>query len=125
MGALRDPTLRVTFLSVGQGDAAVVELPGGAGVLVVDGGGFPGDFDPGERLIAPFLRARKILHVDVLALSHPQLDHYGGLALPRRSISHRGELWWNGIAGELPPASDVSSRRSPPPARARSCSGAG
>ena len=93
-----DPTLRVTFLSIGQGDAAVVELPGGAGVVVVDGGGFPGDFDPGERLIAPFLRARKILHVDVLALSHPQLDHYGGLAYLAAHFAPR-ELWWNGLRG--------------------------
>jgi competence protein ComEC len=37
---------RATFLDVGQGDAAVVELAGGR-VLVVDAGGFPGsDFDP-------------------------------------------------------------------------------
>ena len=89
-----DPTLRVTFLSVGQGDAAIVEAPGGA-VLVVDGGGFPGDFDPGERVLAPFLRARKILRVDAIALSHPQLDHYGGLAYLAERFAPR-ELWWNG-----------------------------
>jgi competence protein ComEC len=86
--------LRVTFLSVGQGDAAVAELPGGS-VLVIDGGGFPGGFDPGERVIAPFLRSRKIMHVDVLVLSHPQLDHYGGLAyLAEHFRPH--EIWWNG-----------------------------
>jgi competence protein ComEC len=90
-----DPTLRVTFLSVGQGDAAVVEVPRG-GVLVVDGGGVPGDFDPGERVIAPFLRARKILHVDVLALSHPQLDHYGGLAYLAEHFAPQ-EIWSNGM----------------------------
>ncbi|MEO6025275.1 MAG: DNA internalization-related competence protein ComEC/Rec2 [Candidatus Binatia bacterium] len=89
-----DPTLRVTFLSVGQGDAAVVEAPGGA-VLVVDGGGFTGDFDPGERLIAPFLHARKILRVDALALSHPQLDHYGGLAYLAEHFAPR-QHWSNG-----------------------------
>jgi competence protein ComEC len=60
----------VTFLSVGQGDAAVVELPRGR-VVVVDGGGLPGAFDPGARVVAPFLRSRKIMRVDVLALSHP------------------------------------------------------
>ncbi len=92
-----NPTLRVTFLSVGQGDAAVVELPRG-GVLVVDGGGFAGDFDPGERVIAPFLRARKILRLDVLALSHSQLDHYGGLAYLAEHFRPRA-LWSNGTRG--------------------------
>src|SRR5262249_24843836 len=40
---------RVTFLDVGQGDAVVVELPGGH-VIVVDAGGFPaGAFDTEGR----------------------------------------------------------------------------
>lgn len=93
-----DPDLRVTFLSVGQGDAAVVELPRGAGVMVVDGGGLPGDFDPGERVVAPFLRSRKILSVDVLVASHPQLDHFGGLTY---LTEHFGptEIWSNGTRG--------------------------
>jgi competence protein ComEC len=90
-----DPSLRVTFLSVGQGDAAIVELPRG-GVLAIDGGGFAGDFDPGERLIAPFLRSRKVLRLDAVALSHPQLDHYGGLTYLARHFVPR-ELWWNGM----------------------------
>jgi competence protein ComEC len=89
-----NPDLRVTFLAVGQGDAAVVELPRG-GVMVIDGGGLPGDFDPGERVIAPFLRSRKILRVDVLVLSHPQLDHFGGLAHLAEQFAP-AELWSNG-----------------------------
>ena len=90
--------LRVTFLSVGQGDAAVAELPGGA-VMVIDGGGLPGDFDPGERIVAPFLRARKIRRVDVVVLSHPERDHYGGLAYLVEHFRPR-ELWWNGMASD-------------------------
>ena len=71
--------LRVTFLDVGQGDAAVVELPGSQ-VMVIDGGGFASeDFDVGEAVLAPFLWSRKIGRVDILMMSHPQLDHYGGL----------------------------------------------
>jgi len=52
--------LRVTFLDVGQGDAAVVEFPGSQ-VMVIDGGGFASDeFDAGEAILAPFLWSRKI-----------------------------------------------------------------
>jgi competence protein ComEC len=89
-----DSTLRVTFLSVGQGDAAVVELPRGR-VMVVDGGGLPGAFDPGERIVAPFLWARKVMRVDVVVLSHPQLDHYEGLAYLAEHFRPR-EFWWSG-----------------------------
>ncbi|MCC6848473.1 MAG: DNA internalization-related competence protein ComEC/Rec2 [Deltaproteobacteria bacterium] len=94
-----DPRLRVTFLAVGQGDAAVVELPRGGGVLVVDGGGLAGDFDPGARVVAPFLRGRKIARIEALVLSHPQFDHYGGLAHLAGAFRAR-ELWWNGMRGQ-------------------------
>jgi competence protein ComEC len=71
--------LRVTHLNVGQGDAAVVELPRSK-VLVIDAGGVAlGDFDTGESIVAPFLRSRKILRVDYLFVSHPRVDHYGGM----------------------------------------------
>lgn len=72
-------TLRVTYLSVGHGDAAVVEFPGSK-VLVIDAGGAStGDFDPGESMVAPFLRSRKILRVHYVCVSHPRVDHYGGM----------------------------------------------
>jgi len=71
--------LVVTFLDVGQGDAAVVEAPGGAAMLVDGGGARDGNFDPGARIIEPFLRARGIGHLDVVALSHPHPDHLNGL----------------------------------------------
>jgi competence protein ComEC len=56
-----------------------VELPGST-VLLLDAGGTAfGDFDPGESIVAPFLRARKILKVDYLVVTHPRIDHYGGM----------------------------------------------
>jgi competence protein ComEC len=84
--------LRVTHLNVGQGDAAVVELPRSK-VLVIDAGGTAlGDFDTGESIVGPFLRSRKILKIDYLFLSHPRVDHYGGM----RSIATEfapAEFW--------------------------------
>jgi competence protein ComEC len=87
--------LRVTFLSVGQGDSAVVECPGGR-VMVIDGGGLgDGTFDVGERIIAPYLWSRKIGRLDVLVMSHPQWDHYGGLTFLARAFGAR-EFWSTG-----------------------------
>ncbi len=96
-----DPRVRATFLSVGQGDAAVVELPRDGGVLVIDGGGFAGGFDTGERLIAPYLHARKVIRLAALVLSHPQLDHYGGLAALAEQFAPR-EFWSNGTVADAP-----------------------
>jgi competence protein ComEC len=89
--------LRVTFLSVGQGDAAVVEFPGQRVLLVDAGGRAFGDFDPGEAIVAPFLRARKILRVDYLFVSTPRVDHYGGM---RTIVQQFGpsEFWSGGRA---------------------------
>ncbi len=72
--------LRVTVLDVGQGNAALVELPGGR-CLLVDGGGFTGSstFDVGERIVAPFLWQNKIGTVDTIVLTHPDTDHLEGL----------------------------------------------
>ena len=93
--------LVVTFLDVGQGDAAVVEAPGGA-VMVVDGGGTrDGAYDTGARIVEPFLRARGIDRVDVVALSHPHPDHLNGLLriLERFEV---GAFWSSGDDGRNP-----------------------
>jgi competence protein ComEC len=93
--------LTVTFLDVGQGDAAVIEAPGAA-VMLIDGGGVrDGSFDPGARIVEPFLRARGIDRIDVVALSHPHPDHLNGLfrVLERFDI---GALWSSGDDGHNP-----------------------
>ncbi len=72
-------TLVVTFLDVGQGDAAVVEAPGGATMLIDGGGSRDGTFDTGARIVEPFLRARGITRLQIVALSHPHPDHLNGL----------------------------------------------
>jgi competence protein ComEC len=93
------PDLRITFLDVGQGDAAVVEFPGSA-VLVIDGGGFPGStLDAGEAIVARYLRSRKIGRVDFIAMSHADTDHAGGLSHLISNFRPR-EFWWNGRDGD-------------------------
>jgi competence protein ComEC len=72
-------TVKVTFLDVGQGDAAVIEGPRGF-VALVDAGGLAGSgFDTGARIVGPFLRRRGIRTIDLVILSHPHPDHMDGL----------------------------------------------
>ncbi len=72
------PQMVVTFLDVGQGDAAFVECPNGRTILI-DGGDAEDDFSYGERVIAPFLRTKGLSRVDCVIVSHPHDDHLGGL----------------------------------------------
>jgi competence protein ComEC len=92
--------MQVTFLDVGQADCALVEFPGGTRMLI-DGGGPYGDFDVGERVIAPLLWERRILKIDYLVLSHPQPDHYKGLIFIAKHFRCR-EFWNNGMESESP-----------------------
>jgi len=91
-----NPSLRVTFLSVGQGDGAVIRFPGSRVMLVDAGGSFSDEFDPGERLVAVYLWSHKIMHVDYLVLSHPELDHFGGFDFVARNFSP-SEFWSIGV----------------------------
>ncbi|MFO0567859.1 MAG: DNA internalization-related competence protein ComEC/Rec2 [Polyangiaceae bacterium] len=86
--------LRVSVLDIGQGDSLLVDLPDGS-VLLVDAGGSVGGPDPGARVIAPLLRMRRRSRVDVVVISHPHPDHFGGMraALERVDV---GELWDTG-----------------------------
>jgi competence protein ComEC len=83
--------LRVTFLSVGHGDSAIIEFPGSS-VMVLDGGGVSPTFDAGERIVGPYLGRRKIARIDRLVLSHADFDHCGGLPFLVRAFEPR-EFW--------------------------------
>ncbi len=98
--------LRVTHLNVGQGDAAVVELPGSKVVLIDAGGSAFGDFDPGESIVAPFLRSRKILKVEYLIVTHPRIDHYGGMAAVAQNFSP-AEYWSGAMRGKTERFADL------------------
>ena len=93
--------LVATFLDVGQGDAAVFELPHGHAMLVDAGGSFDPAFDPGELVVEPFLRRRHISRLDLVVMSHPHPDHMNGLPriLERFDV---GELWEPGETSEAP-----------------------
>ncbi len=90
-----NPDLRVTFLSVGEGDGAVIRFPGSR-VMLIDGGGSYGGFDAGERIVAAYLWSQKIMRVDYIALSHPDLDHFGGLDFIAMNFAPRA-FWTTGV----------------------------
>jgi competence protein ComEC len=72
-----EPALRITFLSVGQGDAIVLRSRGHH--ALVDGGGVPEGADTGERYVLPFLASQGVTRLDLAVLSHPHPDHALGL----------------------------------------------
>ncbi|MFL6337156.1 MAG: ComEC/Rec2 family competence protein [Pyrinomonadaceae bacterium] len=90
-----DGRLRVDFIDVGQGDAALVTLPDGS-TLLVDGGGRPAfhppraddtdaeEFEPdsrgvGEAAVSEYLWWRGLSHIDYVLATHADADHIDGL----------------------------------------------
>ncbi len=88
-------TVEATFVDIGQGDAAILMLPGRKVVIVDGGGSFDPSFDPGRQVLAPLLWRRGVHHIDLLILSHPHPDHANGLGFLVENFSV-GEVWTNG-----------------------------
>ncbi len=80
--------LEVVTLDVGQGDAAVIIFPDKR-TMLIDGGIRRAyydekrqrhiEYDAGERIVAPYLDSRGIRQLDIVLLTHPDIDHGGGL----------------------------------------------
>lgn len=70
--ALSGVQTRVTFLDPGRGDAILLEDTLGRRLLVDAG-------IDGTGVLRDFLRIRGIRRLDVVVVSHPDRDHYGGL----------------------------------------------
>jgi competence protein ComEC len=86
--------LKTTFIDVAQGNAALLELPGGPCMLVDGGGFYDNRFDVGARIVAPLLWHKKIATVESLVLSHPNSDHLNGLLFIARHFNVE-TVWMN------------------------------
>jgi competence protein ComEC len=118
----------LTVVDVGQGLAAVVETAGH--VLVFDtGAAWPGGATAARFSLLPYLRSRGIRRIDLLVVSHDDMDHAGGAdtlrrslrvqrtmtaprsRLPADSVCRQGDSWrWDGVDFRLlhPPAGYVA-----------------
>ena len=72
--------LRVTFLDVGQGEAAIVQFPDGRTLGIDAGGVSSASFDLASRVIAPAFWALGVRRLDYMSITHGDVDHIGGAA---------------------------------------------
>jgi len=109
--------VEITLLDVGQGLAAVVQTR--QHTLVFDTGPkFSQSFDTGAAVVVPFLRQKGIKKLDILVVSHKDIDHRGGLesiqaemettklvssyAAHGSEACYAGQNWvWDGILFEM------------------------
>ena len=76
--------LQVDVLDVGQGLSVIVRTQ--HHVLIYDTGGqFYRGSDMGQRVIIPYLKTLGVQTLDKIIISHPDLDHRGGLASLEKS----------------------------------------
>jgi competence protein ComEC len=84
-----NPSAKVSFINVGQGDSVLIELPFRRAVYLIDtGGAIPfkkekweeraEEYDVTKKAVLPYLKGRGIRKIDGLILSHPDMDHAGG-----------------------------------------------
>ena len=80
--------LEVVTLDVGQGDATFIRFPDNR-TMLIDGGVQRKyydekkrrlvDYDVGKRVIEPYFDFHGIREIDIVVLTHPDIDHGGGL----------------------------------------------
>jgi competence protein ComEC len=107
-----DGRLRVDFLDVGQGDAALLTMPDGT-TLLIDAGGRPSfharqkydeeraeEIEPferdtrsiGEAVVSEYLWWRGLDHVDYILATHADADHIDGLNDVARNFQVRASI---------------------------------
>lgn len=73
-------TVKVHFINVGQGDAALIQTPNEN--ILIDGGGK----GKGDEVVA-YLKKQKVKTLNAVVSTHPDADHLGGLAYVIKNMS--------------------------------------
>ena len=89
---VRNSTLRVSFIDVGQGDSALLQDDAGCNILIDGGAPSKG------QVVLSYLRAQGVHRLDAMVATHADSDHYGGLTavLTAMDISTT-QVLYNGI----------------------------
>ena len=90
--------LRLTLIYVGDGDAILVEVPGGGNVLV-DAGPNTEIYGQAQNQVIRLLTLKGINKIDRAIVTHPHDDHYGGLSALLDNVGV-GEILVGGADGE-------------------------
>ena len=100
----REGRLEAALIDVGQGLALTLQGPNGTHLLVDAGGSADRRFDPGERIVVPYVVDTAGLRLAAMIVTHDHVDHIGGAFAVLRELEV-GELW-------LPPGIRHSARMS-------------
>lgn len=96
IGGLPPRELTVTAIDVGQGDAFLVESPQAR--ILIDAGG--------DEAAARWLRHHGRRHLDLVIVTHPHLDHVGGVPEVLRRL-RVDAVWYRPVPTDLPAAAEV------------------
>lgn len=88
--AILNPYGKMVVLDIGQGDAILIQMPFNKETYLIDTGGyfsFPQeewmkrkrDYNSGDSVLVPFLKAHGIRKLDKLILTHGDYDHIGNV----------------------------------------------
>lgn len=77
---MRIGNAEITFVNVGQGDGAVIDVPY-KGAVIIDGGGSGTytDYNIGKKIFVPYLKSAGIMRFDAAFVSHYHKDHVEGI----------------------------------------------
>lgn len=91
--------LTFDFISVGQGDSAIITRKGHA--ILIDAGGSIKGFDTGRFIVVPRLLNKGITRLDLVVVTHSDIDHIGGMPFVADRL--RVDRIWTNMAKDYNP----------------------